>query len=309
MNSSIQILLATLNSSRFLKEQLDSILKQDHSCFELLIRDAGSSDSTLQIIDEYKRCYPEKIRFLGSGKTGAGENFNILLEASDAELVMFSDHDDVWMPDKISRSVKRYQSLAAECREGTPILVFTDSSVVDHHLKRIADSMLAFQHLSPFKTHLHNLILQNVASGNTMLLNRALVSLALPIPAAAVMHDHWIMLAAAAFGKIGYLDQSTLLYRQHENNVYGAFHYSPFSIFFKFCQSRRRILDRFYQNIKQAAAFGQRYETMLSPQDRKMFGSLAGLERMGFLKRRLFLIQNHLWKQGILRNIGMMILI
>lgn len=309
MNGLIQILLATLNSSRFLKEQLDSILKQDYSCFKLLIRDAGSTDTTLQIIRQYQRCFPEKIRFLGSGPACAGENFNHLLEASNADLIMFSDHDDVWMPDKISRTLERYQALAAECCKGTPILVFTDSSVVDPHLKRIADSSLAFQHLNPFKTHLHNLILQNVATGNTMLLNRALVDLILPIPAAAVMHDHWIMLVAAAFGRIGYLEQSTLLYRQHKNNVYGAFHYSLFSLFVKLCQGRKEILKRFYQNTKQAAAFGQRYGRQLSPQDRKFFESLADLEHMGFLEKRLFLIQNHLWKQGFLRNLGMMLMI
>ena len=101
----VQILLAVCNSSRFLREQLDSLLAQDMPDFEILIRDGGSADDTMEIVAEYRRKNPEKIKVVGSGPASAVENFSSLLAASAAPLVMFCDHDDVWKPDKIRVTV------------------------------------------------------------------------------------------------------------------------------------------------------------------------------------------------------------
>ena len=87
----IQILLATYNSERFLSEQLDSLLAQSCTDFEILIRDGMSEDRTEEIINRYIRSFPGKIRFLGKGKASACENFARLLEAARSELVMFCD--------------------------------------------------------------------------------------------------------------------------------------------------------------------------------------------------------------------------
>ena len=105
----LQILLATYNSEAWLEPQLDSILVQDFTDFTLLIRDGGSSDNTLEIIDDWRRRYPEQIRFIGGSKASASENFFFLLAASTAPLVMLCDHDDVWKPDKIELELKKYQ--------------------------------------------------------------------------------------------------------------------------------------------------------------------------------------------------------
>ena len=115
----LQILLATYNSSRFLREQLDSILAQDCRDFELLIRDGGSSDDTLGIIEDYRRKYPETIRFMGSSAATAPENFAALLDSSTAPLIMFSDHDDVWKPDKVRLTLRKYCEMEAEFGSGT----------------------------------------------------------------------------------------------------------------------------------------------------------------------------------------------
>ena len=99
----VQILLATYNSEKYLAQQLDSILAQEFQEFEILIRDGGSTDSTLEIIREFCQKYPGKVTFAEAGKAGACQNFSRLLELSTAQIVMFSDHDDVWMPDKRPR--------------------------------------------------------------------------------------------------------------------------------------------------------------------------------------------------------------
>ena len=300
----LQILLATYNSSRFLREQLDSILAQDWRDFEVLIRDGGSTDDTLEIIGDYQRKYPETIRFLGRFSSKAPENFASLLDASSAPLIMFSDHDDVWKPEKVRVTVEKYRELESEYGSGTPIMVFTDSEVVDSDLKPISRSMIQFQHLDPFDRALNRLIVQNVPCGNTMLLNRALADLASPIPPEAVMHDHWLTLVAAVMGKIGFLKESTVYYRQHSNNFYGASNYSFFNFLRKSKQGREKIRNRFQQNIDQAVAFGARYAGALDKKDVEMLEELKDFRSLGGLRRRKVLWKYGIWKSGFWRNIG-----
>ncbi len=300
----LQILLATYNSSRFLREQLDSILAQDWHDFEVLIRDGGSTDDTMEIIGGYQRKYPETIRFLGKNPATAVENFSSLLAASTAPLVMFSDHDDVWKPGKVKATLEKYRELEAEYGSGTPIMVFTDSEVVDSELNLISRSMIRFQHLDPHGLSLNRLIVQNVPSGNTMLVNRALIDLASPIPAAAVMHDHWLTLVAATMGKIGYLAKPTIYYRQHSNNVYGASYYSFSTFWHKLNQGREKIRKRFLQNIDQAVEFGGRYAGSLSKKDLNMLEELKTFQSLGPWARRRVLWKYGIWKSGFWRNIG-----
>lgn len=301
----LQILLATYNSSRFLREQLDSILAQDCRGFELLVRDGGSTDDTLEIIDEYQRKYPETIRFLEQKPASALENFSALLTASTAPLIMFSDHDDVWKQDKVRLSLGKYREMEAKYGSRMPILVFTDSEVVDDNQFPISRSMFRYQNINTHELTLNRLIVQNVPSGNTMLVNRALVELALPVPSAAVMHDHWLTLVAATTGKFGFLDIPTVSYRQHSDNVYGAFRYTLPAFLRKLKQGREKIRTRFQQNIDQAVEFGIRYAELLDKRDSEMLEALKTFQSRGFWGRRRILWKYGIRKSGIWRNIGM----
>ena len=144
----LSIIVPIFNAGPYLRECLDSILAQDCRKFELLIRDGGSTDDTLEIISEYKRKHPDIIQFLGSGPATALENFSSLLAASSASLIMFSDHDDIWKPDKVRITMEKYRELEAEYGNGTPIMVFTDSEVVDDELNPISLSMLRYQNIN-----------------------------------------------------------------------------------------------------------------------------------------------------------------
>lgn len=301
----LQILLATYNSSRFLREQMDSILAQDRRDFELLIRDGGSDDDTLDIVGEYQRKYPETVRFLEQKPSSALENFTALLAASTAPLVMFSDHDDVWKPEKVRVSLEKYREMEVEYGSGTPIMVFTDSEVVDDELNPISPSMLRYQNINTHELTLNRLIVQNVPSGNTMLVNRALLDIALPVPSAAVMHDHWLTLVAATMGKFGFLDIPTVSYRQHTDNIYGAFRYTLPAFLRKLRLGREKIRARFQQNIDQAVEFGVRHAGSLNKRDSEMLEALKTFQSRGFWGRRRILWKYGIKKSGIWRNIGM----
>ena len=305
----VQILLATFNSEKYLAQQLDSILCQDYQDIQILLRDAGSTDRTLEIISSYEKKYPGKVILKEVGRADACRNFSRLLEIAEADVFMFSDHDDVWMSDKVSKTLKKYEEAAKTYGSTTPILVFTDSQVVNENLELISPSCFAYQKLDVKNITFPRLTVQNCASGNTMLFNRALKEKISAIPSCAVMHDHYLMLAASAFGRIILLDEPTLLYRQHTKNVLGAANYGVFYFFSLALQGRKQIRERFYCNIRQAAEFYRLYRDEIPQELQNFLSQLTDFPSLGFLTKRRFLLRHRMFKSGILRNIGMFLLI
>lgn len=305
----IQILLATYNSEQFLAEQLDSLFAQSCTDFEILIRDGMSEDHTLQIIEKYSLLFPGKIRFLGKGRASACENFALLMAEAKGELFMFCDHDDVWEKDKIKISLEAYRKAEKQYGNTMPLLVFTDSVITDEKLRQISPSMMRSQRLNTTSFTPPRLILQNAASGNTMLFNKALLDLALPMAPETLMHDHWVTLAAAFFGRILYVDQATILYRQHSSNVIGFSRYSLFSLLRKLSCGLPQIREKLYRNMDQAAAFLLLHGSLLDEKEKELLEALKNFRKMGFFEKRIFLWKNDFRKEGLLRNLGMFFLI
>jgi glycosyltransferase involved in cell wall biosynthesis len=305
----IDILLATFNSERFLGEQLDSILKQDDRDWRLLIRDGGSTDSTLQILEEYQQKNPEKIKLLPGGRASTMENFAELLKASSAELLMFCDHDDYWLSTKISHSRAAFEQREANLPPNTPLLLFTDLQIADENLSSDDESFFRHENIDPKRLALRELLLQNTAPGCTMLFNRALCDLALPIPAEAFMHDHWLMLTASALGQIEFLPEKTLLYRQHRDNVFGASGYGVKYFFRKWSLGAGQIRTRLFRCCLQANAFKERFGDRLKPDELKMLSEFARLPKAGWLERRRIICANRIYKSGFLRNFGMFLIV
>lgn len=302
----VDVLLATFNSERFLAEQIDSIIRQDFTHWRLLIRDGGSVDKTLDIIGGYVEKYPQEIRFLPSdGSSTACENFAALLQVSEAPYVMFSDHDDVWLEDKISSALDRLRKHEQDAGTESPALVFSDMNVVDKELKPINESFFRYQRLDPSRRGLNYLLVQNVGSSCTIILNRALVDLCRKIPKEAVMHDHWVMLVAAAFGTIHFLAKPALLYRQHGRNLFGASKYGVGYFLTGLSRGIGVIRKRFRQNIDQAGAFRKAYDKELSDDEKEMLDAFASLESRSWFGRRLVLLRYRIFKTGARRNIGM----
>jgi glycosyltransferase involved in cell wall biosynthesis len=221
----IQVLLATYNGERYLRQQLDSILTQDYVDLRILARDDGSNDNTAAILAEYASNLPERIQVLATDAPSGSPkgNFQRLMEASTAPYIMFSDQDDVWDADKASVSMERMRRLEGEHGVGAPLLVFTDLTVVSADLKVLNHSFWRHQNIHPSAIHrLTWLLRHNAMPGCSALFNRPLLDLAVPIPDEAHMHDWWIALVANILGYSSYLDRSTVRYRQHARNSIGA---------------------------------------------------------------------------------------
>ena len=310
----IEIALATFQSAKYLRAQLTSLFAQSHQDFSILVADDGSTDSTLDILAEYSALNPNRIRLLTfEGRSGGPcENFARILHATQAPYLMFCDHDDVWLPDKIAVSLSRMRNLEEKSGSDKPLLVHTDLAVVNSELQPLFSSFAQREHLSPRNSELRRLIMQNNVTGCTMLMNRALYRLARPIPQGAPMHDWWIALVAAAFGRISFVDSATVLYRQHASNIVGITKRrslaDQFTKIIDFVRGRNgRGTARLHRVTKQAQLFEHQYASLLSPSQYIMVSKIANLWNMPIAVRIWTLIANRFFAFRNIRTIQFLI--
>ena len=217
----IDILLATYNGEKYLKEQLDSILNQTYSNFRLLISDDCSKDSTRQILEEYAKKDNRIINYFQENNLGYVKNFEFLLTKVENEIYMLSDQDDFWLPEKIEKTYNKLKEINAD-------LVFTDLQVVDKDLNEILpsfnDYMLLTRKIEKFHTDYRLQYLYNCVTGCTLMSKKKFLDKILPIPTSSkyVIHDTWIGLMVSLYGKVEYLNEKTIKYRQHGNNQVGT---------------------------------------------------------------------------------------
>lgn len=221
----IEILMATYNGDAYIREQLDSIMCQSRDDWRLTIRDDGSTDGTVDIINEYISFYPDKVRLLDD-RTSSGsamKNFIRLIKRAIGDYVMFADQDDVWNKDKVEKTYRLMKKMEAKYGTDKPLLIHTDMQVVDERLGLVSPSFCNLMKL-PVKKGLNDVIIQNSIVGCTVMINDRLLDMAkqLSEDAPILMHDHALAIMAGAYGHIGFLNRPTMSYRQHAGNQVGA---------------------------------------------------------------------------------------
>ncbi len=220
----IDILMGTYNGECYIEEQIESILAQTYSNWKLIIRDDGSTDRTFEIIRKYSQDYPDKIFVVDEdGNLGSCRNFASLMNLSSSDYVMFADQDDVWEKNKIELTFAKLLELEKIHGKNTPVLVHSDMTVVDKNLKVIAKSFWKMMKIFPeFESDVNKVAVRNVVTGMTIIMNRSALTVSIPIPDSAVMHDWWIAVNVAKRGVIGHITDKTVLYRQHGSNTIGC---------------------------------------------------------------------------------------
>lgn len=224
----IHILLSTYNGERYLSEQLDSIIAQTVADWRLFVRDDGSTDTTVQLLEKYAKA-DRRIRLITDGENiGACRSFERLLtQCGEVDYYAFADQDDVWKPEKLAVCMEEMQR-QEQLLLGKPIVVHTDLQVVDEHLHPIAQSFWQYGGICPaiLDDNIHFLAICNSVTGCAMLMNEAARQAVLPFPPHVYMHDAWIGIRVlAAGGVVVPVYQTTICYRQHTDNVCGAQHY------------------------------------------------------------------------------------
>ncbi len=217
-DSVVTILMAVRDGGRFLPAQLASFAWQTHPDWRLWVSDDGSCDNTAALLRAFASRGHDLRLWSGPGQ-GASANFMSLIRRLDpdrAGWTAFSDQDDVWLPDRLSRGL----AALGEGACGRAGLYCSRTWVVDQSLRRVRRSPPR-RHAPGFR----NALVQNIAAGNTILLNQPaarLAARAARMVGPVAMHDWWLyQLVTGAGGMVLHDDAPTVLYRQHRRNTFG----------------------------------------------------------------------------------------
>lgn len=307
--STVLILLAAYNGQKYIGEMIDSIISQDYTDWHLILSDDSSTDSTLSILEDYANKYPEKITHYKSGKKfGNAQNhfMHLLKQYNDAPYIMFCDQDDVWHSDKISKTIDRMKKIENDCN--IPAMVHTDLCVVDGNLNKISDSFCKHSKLNGNRLQLNQLLIQNVVTGCTMMMNNSLAKLCCryELPKQALMHDWWIAIICSVFGKSAFLDSATIDYRQHGNNSVGA----------KNVTSPSYLLERLKNNsmkksirasIEQAEAFLKCFGDNIPADKKLIITDFVKIKDASIFKKDYIYLKHRIFKCGMIRVLAQFI--
>lgn len=219
VNQRIAVLLCTYQGETYLAEQLDSFAAQTYSNWIVWASDDGSLDSTLRLLyDCQNRWPPGRLTIRSGPRNGFVANFLSLLCRPDlaADYYALADQDDIWHADKLQRAADWLRQVP----EDVPALYCSRTELIDETGRSLGYSPL-FERPPCFA----NALVQNVAGGNTMVINNAARNLLLEAgpDLDIVAHDWWIYIVVSACGgRVYYDNQPSLRYRQHGGNLIGA---------------------------------------------------------------------------------------
>ncbi|NRC56190.1 glycosyltransferase family 2 protein [Mesorhizobium sediminum] len=210
--------MAVYNGALYLAEQIETLARQDVEHIDLWFADDGSTDETGAIVERTRATWKKgEVHILPGPQKGFAENFRHLLvhPAISADYVALCDQDDLWDEDKLSTAIARLDVEAS----ATPALHCSRTRIVAADGTPIGYSQ-RFDRPPSFQ----NAIAQNIAGGNTMVMNRAAHDLIrrLSQAVALVSHDWWCyLLVAGSGGKVFYSPDPKTSYRQHAQNLVG----------------------------------------------------------------------------------------
>lgn len=303
----VSIVMTTYNGEKYLEEQINSILSSTYKDFELYIVDDGSQDNTMEILNRYKDKYPDKLH-ISRNETNLGVTLNFLnaISKTTSEYIMLCDQDDVWRPDKIARTLRRVKQMEVQFEKELPIAVFTDAYVVDEDLNIVHESFFRSGRLNPRLIDLPHMLMENKLIGCTVMINQGVrrILQSSSLPKRARFHDGWLGLIAASTGKIGFIKEPTMLYRQHGTNVVGNRSFISYILNrISNVRKQKRALSELYI---QAEEFALLYHNFIDNRRLEIINRFSRLSKQNFIRRRITLIRYKYLKSGIIRNIGLM---
>lgn len=219
------IALATYESARYLKQQLESYTTQTRLPDELIVSDDGSTDGTQAIVEEFRRSSPFPVSiFSNPGEHRIRSNFENAARHCSRDIILFSDHDDVWLPNHIERLVGVLEA------DERILAVSSDSEMVDRELRRLGYTFAQseryprklFEAMNRLpRNQLELVVRQRIFNGHGIAFRRNLLSVVVPFPPGC-LHDFSVLVLAAAIGRVSYIDEPLTLYRIHEKQWVGS---------------------------------------------------------------------------------------
>lgn len=336
----ITVLVASCNGSRYIKQQLDSILAQNREEIRILVSDDCSVDGTRELLREYERSHGDRVLTLLRRKAsgGAAAHFLKLLklmadggeyadcgeyeteedklsrlpELAGAGYFMLSDQDDVWMPHKAAALLEKIRDMEQGSRQGPgdgspALLAHSDLTVVDEDLRPVADSFFRYQKISPERTRLCQLLVQNNVTGGAVIINRGMLPYLRDIPDVCLMHDAWLALIASCFGRIGWVDQPLYYYRQHGNNALGAEKGDSLESVKARLKDGSSARDNYRKMFGQAECFYHMFGSGLGREQKETLEAFIRLPRCGRIGKIGLILRYGFTKNTIFRTLGQMV--
>lgn len=219
----LSVAMCTFNGSRFLRDQLDSIAAQTRLPDEVVICDDGSTDSTIHILDTFRRNAPFPVRLhIHERSVGSTKNFAKAIELCEGGIIVLSDQDDVWRSDRLEATETAFRS---NPKAGA---FFSDADIVDASLNPLGYRLWHVVRFGPReRAYLARgdgvslLLRRNVVTGATLAIESKFRKLILPIPE-GWLHDAWAALLIAVVAELVFCEQPLIQYRQHSRNQIGG---------------------------------------------------------------------------------------
>jgi glycosyltransferase involved in cell wall biosynthesis len=293
----IAILLGTYNGEKFLREQLESFKTQSNTDWVLWASDDGSTDRTIDIVRQFAvKVGLERVHHVSGPKKGFAKNFLALVCNPDliADAYAYADQDDIWMADKLERAVHFFRSVPSEM----PALYCSRTQYVDQLNNNISLS-LPYSKPPVFA----NALIQNIASGNTMVFNDAARSLIIRAgqDVNIDLHDWWTyMLVTGAGGKVFFDQQPSVRYRQHPNNLWGM----NTSFRAQMMRIQKLFGGRFQGWNEQHTAALKPMQNLLTPGNQIVFEQFSKARKQSLVPRLLGLKRSGVYRQTALNNLG-----
>lgn len=279
----VDILMATRNGGRFLRNQLLSLQQQTHRDWILRIRDDGSTDDTIAIIDEFARNDARIMRVTeGEGQgLGAGANFLGLVQHAESDFGIFCDQDDIWF----ERKLELLLAVAiAEFDPRLPCCVYCDG-----HGYSDEEGVITVPGIWRWHARgLEEFLFFNAGyQGCSLLFNRAMMDFVSGYKAASFyMHDDVVSLVGHVFGQVHFLPKRLMLYRQHDANVTGNL---PDPAAGRSLQQRKDAFVLGRSHYEEKRAFFEAYREQMPARARQLFAAYLEFPQRS-LPVRLYLI-------------------
>ena len=192
----LSVALCTCNGESWLEEQLASIEAQTLQPSELIVGDDASTDATFGILQSFSKCASFPVHIARHEPSlGVVENFEVTLSRARGRYIALSDQDDIWLPDRLERSVSKVKE--SEGDGSTPVLVHSDLKLIDADGNSMGRNFMETRGVEGNTTNALGILLRhNFITGCTVTCNRALLEKARPFPERLIMHDWWLGLVA-----------------------------------------------------------------------------------------------------------------
>lgn len=261
----VAVLLSTYNGEKYIKQQMDSILSQTYDNIEIYVRDDGSQDNTLKILEQYEA--DGKIHLERGNNCGFIESFfGLIMNSGNASYYAFADQDDFWFPEKLAMAVEELE----KTDKSKPVLYFSNYDFYDKDLNFMGHSTK-----KQLKPSFYNSLVDCMPLGFCTVFNHKACEMVRENPPKhSCGHDWWMYMVCAGLGQVIYDPRVTVKYRRIGNNVSaGGMSFWKFQIW----RIKKFILNDYLKNVReQLKEYGQIYAQKLTPENRKKLYLFTG---------------------------------